>query len=155
MWTNVLIWVLQGILVLVCLFMVLIILMQRSKQDGLGAAFGSGMTDSVFGADTSNVLSKMTVWCTALFFILTLALSSIYARKEGMSKITGELKASAEAAAPTPAVAPTPAPAPAPAQVKSEATTPPLSAPMPLPAPTPAPAPAPAAESKPPAPPAP
>mgnify|MGYP000915488519 CR=1 FL=1 len=81
MWIEALVWILRGVLVLVCLLMVLVILMQRSKQEGIGAAFGSGMTESVFGADTGNILSKTTVWCAVLFFAITLTLSAIAAKK--------------------------------------------------------------------------
>ena len=44
----------------VSLLLVLVILMQRSKQDGLGAAFGGGLTETVFGAQTSNILVRIT-----------------------------------------------------------------------------------------------
>lgn len=98
MWMEILIWVLRVSLVLVCLFMGLIILMQRSKQEGLGAAFGSGMTESVFGAQTTNVLSKLTVWCAAIFFILTLSLSAIAnhrMQESGLKRALSKLSAAA------------------------------------------------------------
>ncbi|PYK67367.1 MAG: preprotein translocase subunit SecG [Verrucomicrobia bacterium] len=44
------------VFVLVCLLMMLVILMQRPKSEGLGAAFGSGVTENIFGAQTTNVL---------------------------------------------------------------------------------------------------
>ncbi len=76
-WFNFIYITLFVILILVCAFMILLVLMQRSKQEGIGAAFGSETTQSVFGAQTSNVLSKMTVYCAVLFFILTLTLSTM------------------------------------------------------------------------------
>ena len=51
------------------LLIVLIVLMQRPKQEGLGAAFGGGMTDQMFGAQTTDVLQKGTVWLTVMFWI--------------------------------------------------------------------------------------
>jgi protein translocase SecG subunit len=48
--------------VLVAGLMVLIILMQRPKSEGLGAAFGAGVTENIFGAQTTNVLVKFTTW---------------------------------------------------------------------------------------------
>jgi preprotein translocase subunit SecG len=110
--------------VLVCVLMVLVIMMQRSKQEGLGAAFGSSVTDSVFGAQTSRVLVKTTVWLTGLFFVLTIALAHLYANRKDSSSIQEELlkPKSAGAAASEPAAAATipqttvpstPAPAPA------------------------------------------
>jgi preprotein translocase subunit SecG len=97
MWLNAVIVVLSVALFLVCGLMILVILMQRSKQEGIGAAFGGGMTDSVFGADTTNVLSKTTVWCTVLFFAITLALSGISAHRFRNSAV--RLQQAAEEAA--------------------------------------------------------
>src|SRR5690606_17474478 len=45
------------------------------KNEGLGAAFGSGTTDQLFGARTTNVLQKATVYLGTLFFVITLALA--------------------------------------------------------------------------------
>jgi len=67
--------------VLVCLLMMLVILMQRPKSEGLGAAFGSGVTENIFGAQTTNVLVKFTAWLAGIFFALTLAVSILNAHK--------------------------------------------------------------------------
>lgn len=61
--------------VLVCLLLCLVVLMQRPKQEGLGAAFGGGMTDQAFGARTTDVLQKGTVYLGTAFFVITFALS--------------------------------------------------------------------------------
>lgn len=63
------------VLVIVCFLMILTILMQRPKSEGLGAAFGGGLTDNLFGAQTTTVLTKFTVWLGGLFFFLTLLIS--------------------------------------------------------------------------------
>ncbi|HEX4639062.1 MAG TPA: preprotein translocase subunit SecG [Chthoniobacterales bacterium] len=72
---------LLAIYVLVACLMMLIILMQRPKSEGLGAAFGGGVTENIFGAQTTNVLVKFTGWLTAIFFLLTFVLSILYAHK--------------------------------------------------------------------------
>ena len=72
---------LLAIYVLVSLLMLLVILMQRPKSEGLGAAFGGGVTENIFGAQTTNVLVKFTAWLTGIFFFLTFALSILYAHK--------------------------------------------------------------------------
>jgi preprotein translocase subunit SecG len=61
--------------------MVLVILMQRPKSEGLGAAFGAGVTENIFGAQTTNVLVKFTAWVAGIFFALTFALSILNAHK--------------------------------------------------------------------------
>jgi preprotein translocase subunit SecG len=78
---NLLINLLLGIFVLVALLMVLVILMQRPKSEGLGAAFGGGVTENIFGAQTTNVLVKFTAWLAGIFFALTFALSILYAHQ--------------------------------------------------------------------------
>jgi preprotein translocase subunit SecG len=55
--------------------------MQRPKSEGLGAAFGGGVTENIFGAQTTNVLTKITGWLAAIFFLLTFVLSILYAHK--------------------------------------------------------------------------
>lgn len=61
--------------VIVCLLIVLVILMQRPRSEGLGAAFGGGMTENLFGAQTTQVLVKATTWLAGTFFVITLLLS--------------------------------------------------------------------------------
>jgi preprotein translocase subunit SecG len=71
--------------VLVSTLMVLVILMQRPKSEGLGAAFGGGVTENIFGAQTTNVLVKFTTWLAGIFFALTFALSVLYAHQSTAS----------------------------------------------------------------------
>ena len=80
-WLSISINLLLVIFVIVCLLMTLLILMQRPKQEGLGAAFGGGVTDQVFGARTTNVLQRGTVYLGSLFFILALALAVLIGQK--------------------------------------------------------------------------
>ena len=70
---------------LVAVLMVFVILMQRPKSEGLGAAFGAGVTENIFGAQTTNVLVKFTTWLAAIFFVLTFALSVLYAHQSTAS----------------------------------------------------------------------
>lgn len=67
------------ILILVSLFMMLVVLMQRANTNaGMGAAFGGGVADSAFGADTTNVLTRATKWAAVAFFLLSAALYLMY-----------------------------------------------------------------------------
>jgi preprotein translocase subunit SecG len=78
---NFLISLLLVLFVLVALLMVLVILMQRPKSEGLGAAFGGAVTENIFGAQTTNVLVKFTTWLAGIFFALTFGLSVLYAHR--------------------------------------------------------------------------
>ena len=110
---SILISVLLAIWVLIALLMVLLILMQRPKSEGLGAAFGGGVTENLFGAQTTNVLVIFTAWLAGIFFVLTFGLSILYAHKAaGDSALRRELmkQQSAGATSPSPATAkPSPA----------------------------------------------
>lgn len=90
--------------------MVLVILMQRPKSEGLGAAFGGGVTENIFGAQTTNVLTKITSWLAAIFFMLTFGLSILYAHKNGsQSNLKSELmkgEPTPDPTSPTPASSP-------------------------------------------------
>src|SRR5580698_6997927 len=80
------------IYVAIALLMLLVILMQRPRSEGLGAAFGGGVTENIFGAQTTNVLVKFTAWLAAIFFALTFVLSILYAHKtSGDSDLRREL----------------------------------------------------------------
>ena len=103
---SILIAVLLGMWVLVALLMMLVILMQRPKSEGLGAAFGGAMTENLFGAQTTNVLVKFTAWLAGIFFVITFTLSVLYAhRSMGGSSLSRELKKTPPAAAVSPAPA--------------------------------------------------
>jgi preprotein translocase subunit SecG len=78
---NILINVILAIDMLVAVLMTLVILMQRPKSEGLGAAFGGGVTENIFGAQTTNVLTKFTGWLAGIFFVLTFVLGILYARR--------------------------------------------------------------------------
>src|SRR5690349_25178354 len=78
---NILINVLLAVDMLVAVLMTLVILMQRPKSEGLGAAFGGGVTENIFGAQTTNVLVKFTGWLAGIFFLLTFVLSILYSHK--------------------------------------------------------------------------
>ncbi len=66
--------ILTFVLILVSLFIVLVVLAQKSKDGGMGAALGGGAAEAAFGAETGNVLSKSTIYAAILFFVLAFAL---------------------------------------------------------------------------------
>jgi preprotein translocase subunit SecG len=104
---NILINVVLAIDMLVAVVMTLVILMQRPKSEGLGAAFGGGVTENIFGAQTTNVLTKFTGWLAGIFFVLTFVLGILYAQRSSSdSSLRRELMAM-----PTAAPAESPAPA--------------------------------------------
>ena len=100
--------ILIAIHVLVCALMILVVLMQRPRSEGLGSAFGGGITDNVFGSQTTNVLARFTTWMGIAFFSITLLLSILTA-KANSGKTAVQKKLLSE---PIPAAVSTPAPTP-------------------------------------------
>ena len=103
MW-DILYYILMFLEVVVCALLVLLVLMQRPRQDGLGAAFGGGTMDQAFGAQTTNVLQRGTVYLGIALFVLTFCLAVTVAHKNNVP-VTGnslvsdaDKKVSAEAA---------------------------------------------------------
>jgi preprotein translocase subunit SecG len=107
MWLSILIPILLTILVIVCVLLTLVVLMQRPRSEGLGAAFGSGMTENIFGAQTTTVLTKATTYLGGIFFGVTLLLTMLTARQSSERRtglLENELKNTKPA--PTATVAP-------------------------------------------------
>jgi preprotein translocase subunit SecG len=103
---NILINVLLAIDMLVAVLMTLVILMQRPKSEGLGAAFGGGVTENIFGAQTTNVLTKFTGWLAGIFFVLTFVLGVLYARRSASDSSLHRELMGMPAATPAASVAP-------------------------------------------------
>ena len=95
-WISISINLLLVVFVIVCLLMALLILMQRPKQEGLGAAFGGGVTDQVFGARTTNVLQRGTVYLGSMFFILSLTLAILIGKQSKQKSLLEPEKPVAE-----------------------------------------------------------
>ncbi len=96
--------------------MILVVLMQRPRSEGLGSAFGGGLTDNVFGSQTTNVLARFTTWMGIAFFAITLLLSILTARaNSGKTAVQKKLLSEPVPAAisnPTPDAQSTPGAAP-------------------------------------------
>jgi preprotein translocase subunit SecG len=96
----ILIGLLTALLVLTCLFLGLLVLIQLPKKEaGMGSAFGGGMTDSILGAGSGNVLTAATRYAAGIFLILALGLSILKTREAnaGKDKFNKELNAAAKA----------------------------------------------------------
>lgn len=68
--------------VLCCLLLIGLILLQKSKSEGLGMAFGAGAGESLFGARAGNVLSRATVFLGIVFMANSLLLGILFAQKD-------------------------------------------------------------------------
>lgn len=72
---DIIVTIISVLYVLVCLFMVLVILLQAGRG-GMGTALGGGASQSVFGGGgSSDVLAKVTQFCAASFMVFAMFLA--------------------------------------------------------------------------------
>lgn len=130
----ILLWILH---VVVCLFLIIVVLLQSGKAADLAGAFGGMGSQTAFGPrGSATLLSKATTLSAILFMFTSLSLSILATKNAGLG--TSVLESS-----PRPSVPAKSVPIPVPAQPKGNSA--------PLPAPTdggPKGAPAPAAPAK-------
>ena len=68
---------LQILHVFVCLFLILVVLLQQGRGGGLGSAFG-GASQQVFGGrGAGNFMTRLTWICATLFILTSVSLAYI------------------------------------------------------------------------------
>ena len=73
--------ILIGILVMVALAIISLVLLQHGKGSDMGAAFGSGTSNTVFGSQGStSFLAKLTFSLVLVFFVICIILTGIASR---------------------------------------------------------------------------
>lgn len=117
-------YILTGIFVFTCIFLILVILLQSGKGGDVAAAFGGSGSQTAFGPrGAQKPLEKATVIAAILFMVLALLFSL-----PGFNGPSSVVKDGAAVAQPTatPAVSPSPAATPAstPATAASPAASP-------------------------------
>jgi preprotein translocase subunit SecG len=75
------------VMVLDCAVLIFLVLIQLPKKEaGAGLAFGGAATDALFGAGKGNVLTNVTKYTAAIFFVLALVLSLMQRAYHGSSR---------------------------------------------------------------------
>jgi preprotein translocase subunit SecG len=116
--------------VVVCVFLIIVVLLQSGKAADLAGAFGGMGSQTAFGPrGSATLLSKATTISAVLFMVTSLSLSILATRNAGLG--TTVLDSSPQKAAPVsqkaPASVPLPitnAPAPVPQQIQLPAPKP-------------------------------
>ncbi len=91
--------------ILVCLLLILIVLLQTGKGADIGAAFGGGSSQTLFGsAGPGGFLTKITTGVAVIFMITSIGLAYIYSHRAGVSAV----RETSQPARTTPAPVPTP-----------------------------------------------
>jgi preprotein translocase subunit SecG len=64
--------------VFVCVFLMFVVLLQQGKGGGMGAAFGGGAAQQVFGGrGAGNLLTRATAVCAAVFMLTSVSLAYV------------------------------------------------------------------------------
>ena len=86
--------------VLVCIFLIAVVLLQRGKGAEIGAVFGSGASSTVFGSrGAGNFLTKLTTISAVIFMLTSLSLSYLWTTSSS-DRLFDEPVAAEEAPAP-------------------------------------------------------
>jgi preprotein translocase subunit SecG len=123
------IYVLVPIYVIVCVFLILVVLLQQGKGADVSAAFGASSSQTTFGArGATTLLERITTWSFVAFSVLAVTISLLQARPRSSVLAKAKVGAPAKAAIPAPATGSAPAsahaaPAAAPAVPAAPATS--------------------------------
>ena len=100
--------------VIVCLFLVVVVLLQSGKAADLAGAFGGMGSQTAFGPrGTASMLSKLTTIAAGLFMVTSLSLALVQTRTSGAAgSVVDRVKPTAPKQAPGTGGAPAAAPVP-------------------------------------------
>lgn len=79
--------VLAVLFVILCIFLIIIIMLQTDKGSGMGVLGGS--SQSAFGSSTADVITKITAFMVVLFFLGVLGLVVIDSSKSNRASKLG------------------------------------------------------------------
>jgi preprotein translocase subunit SecG len=81
--------------VLVCVFLIIVVLLQSGRGADVAAAFGGMGSQTAFGPrGSATVLTRATTWSAILFMITSITLSIIASRRSTSSSVLGNIKPS-------------------------------------------------------------
>lgn len=108
------IYLLEAVHVLVCVFLILVVLLQQGKGADL-SVFGGGSTQTAFGArGATTLLHKLTVASFVIFIVTTVSIALVKGNTGTVMSGTASKAAATRTAPAKPAPAVPAAPAPAP-----------------------------------------
>ena len=96
-------WIAQALAIffaVVCLFLIVIVLLQKGRGAGLASAFGGAGGQSAFGSKTGDVFTWVTIVAAAMFLLLAMVVSVVY--KDSPSKYETPAISQPGATAPAP-----------------------------------------------------
>jgi preprotein translocase subunit SecG len=99
----------------VCLFLIIVVLLQSGKSGDIAAAFGGMGSQTAFGPrGAATVLSRATTWSAIIFMVTSITLSVFASRRGVSNSVLQGVKASQTKSQPAKPATPPAAPAQAP-----------------------------------------
>ena|SRR5215470_11235961 len=70
--------------VIVCIFLVIVVLLQQGKSADLAGAFGGQGSQTAFGPrGAANLLTRLTTWCAVVFMLTSIGLTILMQKRSG------------------------------------------------------------------------
>ena len=75
--------------IVICIGLILIVLLQTGRGSEIGAAFGGGSSQTLFGSSgSSKFMTKLTTITVVVFMVTSLVLAYFYSHREVLIKAT-------------------------------------------------------------------
>lgn len=79
--------------IIVCMFIIIVVLLQSGKSGDISAAFGGQGSQTAFGPrGAASALSKATTWSAVAFMLTSITLSLYATRRGGSNSVLQGLK---------------------------------------------------------------
>lgn len=94
--------------IVVCLFIIIVVLLQSGQSGDITAAFGGQGSQTAFGPrGAASALSKATTWSAIAFMLTSITLAVYSSRRSGPTSVLQGVKSQPVKTQPVPAPAPT------------------------------------------------
>ena len=101
-----LVYLVTAVHIMVCLFLIIVVLLQSGKSGDIAAAFGGMGSQTAFGPrGAATALSKATTWSAVIFMVTSITLSVFAVKRTGAtagSVLSGVQQTTSQPAAPAP-----------------------------------------------------
>src|SRR2546423_1429993 len=96
--------------IIVCLFLIIVVLLQHGKSADIAATFGGQGSQTAFGPrGAATLLSRATTWSAVIFMVTSFTLSILVSRQRGTGSVMeGQTPAQTAPANPTATATPQP-----------------------------------------------
>ena len=74
--------------IIVCIFLVIVVLLQQGKSADLAGAFGGQGSQTAFGPrSAANILTRLTTWAAVIFMFTSIGLTILMQKRAGGSSV--------------------------------------------------------------------